>query len=136
LSIFEQAKTLKVKTKGKRILIVDDEPDIALTLQICLEPLGYKVDTYNDSVFALENFKASIYDLVILDIKIPKMNGYQLYERMKEIDQDVKVCFMTAYETYEDNFLKLISESTVNCVIRKPVTLDELVTKINMQLTN
>jgi two-component system, OmpR family, response regulator ChvI len=136
LSILEKAKTLKEKIKSKRILIVDDEPDICLTIQMCLKPLGYRVDSYNDPVLALDNFKASIHDLVILDIKMPKMSGYQLYERMKEIDQDVKVCFMTAYEIYEADFLKIISESSVNCVIRKPVTLAELVTKIKIQLTN
>jgi CheY-like chemotaxis protein len=67
----------KQKIKSKRILVVDDEPDITLTLQVCLEPLGYEVHSYNDSVLALENFKAGMYDLVILDIRMPIMNGYQ-----------------------------------------------------------
>jgi DNA-binding response OmpR family regulator len=135
LSVFEEARAHEEKIKSKRILLVDDEHDIALSFKICLEALGYSVDSYIDSVLALDNFKAGIYDLMILDMKMPKMNGYELYQKMKEIDEGIKVCFMTANETHEDDkFFKMSSES--NCVIRKPVTVEDLVTKINMQLTN
>jgi two-component system, OmpR family, response regulator ChvI len=136
LSVFEEAKTHEEKIKSRRILLVDDEHDIALSFKICLEALGYSVDSYIDSVLALDNFKAGTYDLTILDMKMPKMNGYELYQKMREIDQGIKVCFMTANEIHEDDnkFFKMSSES--NCLIRKPVTVEDLVTKINMQLAN
>jgi DNA-binding response OmpR family regulator len=133
-----RAKTFKeqeIKSK-RRILLVDDEPDITYTLQKILERLGYCIDSYNDSALALDNFKASMYDLVILDIRMPKMNGYQLYERMKEIDQGLKACFMTANEIYEDDSINMVSELLMKCIIKKPVTLDELKIKVHMQLTN
>jgi DNA-binding response OmpR family regulator len=77
----------------KKILIVDDEPDIIFTLGKGLEQGG-----------ALSNFKPDIYDLLILDIKMPNMTGFELYRKLKELDSKVKVCFITAFETYYEKF--------------------------------
>jgi two-component system nitrogen regulation response regulator NtrX len=76
----------------KRILIVDDEPDITLTFKIALESNGsYEVYTFNEPLKALANFKAHSYDLVITDIKMPKMNGCEFCQKLKEIDNDIKI---------------------------------------------
>ena len=92
-------KTGNEVRKG-RILIVDDDPDITNSYGLCLEDTGlFEVDAYNDTVEALSNFKAnSWYDLVLLDIRMPKMNGYELYDKMKKIDTKVKVCPMSGFD--------------------------------------
>lgn len=76
--------------------VVDDELDITLTLKSVLENSGFDVDLFNDPLVALQNFKTNFYDLIILDIKMPKMNGFDLYEKIKMVDNKVKVCFLTA----------------------------------------
>jgi two-component system, OmpR family, response regulator ChvI len=88
----------------KKILIVDDEPDITFTLKKGLEQGGYNVHVCNDSLVALSNFKPDVYDLLLLDIKMPKMTGFELYRKLKEMDSKVKVCFITAFETYYEKF--------------------------------
>ena len=80
----------------KRILVVDDESDICLTLTNVLEDNGFVVHAFDDPLLGLENFKKDLYDLLILDIKMDKMNGLELYGEIKKIDNKVKVCFLTA----------------------------------------
>jgi CheY-like chemotaxis protein len=77
-------------------MVVDDEYDITFTLQAGLEDGGFGVDTFTDPELALSNFKSGLYDLVLIDIKMPKINGFVLYELLKTIDPGVKVCFLTA----------------------------------------
>jgi CheY-like chemotaxis protein len=86
----------KKKEEEKRILLVDDEQDLLLTFQLILEHEGFKVYPFDNPLRALSSFKSELYDLAILDIKMPKMDGFQLYEEMKKIDCSVKVCFITA----------------------------------------
>jgi DNA-binding response OmpR family regulator len=81
-----------------RKLLVDDEPDIALAFKIGLEDNGFEVDAFDNRMKALSNFKAGFYDLLLLDIKMPKVDGFEAYQQMKEIDKKVKVCFITASE--------------------------------------
>jgi DNA-binding response OmpR family regulator len=85
---------------GKKILLVDDELDIAMTFKLTLESTGFTVNAYQDPLIALSKFKPGYYDLVILDIKMPKMNGFELYTEIRKIDNQVKVCFITAGEMY------------------------------------
>ena len=82
-----------------RILVVDDEPDIAQVLKMGLEDNGFVVDTYNDPLDTISNFKADTYDLLLIDIKMPKMTGFELYNKLRQIDEKAKICFITAYET-------------------------------------
>ena len=86
--------------KGKRILIVDDEPDVNLALSIVLEDNNFIVDSFNDPLRALENFKANRYDLIILDIKMPKKDGFEVYKEILKIDNRVQVCFLSAGDIY------------------------------------
>ena len=83
----------------KRILIVDDEEDNALTIKKALLYNGFeKVETYNDPLLAMKHFTADLCDLLILDIVMPLIDGFALYEKMKKIDNKVKVCFITAFD--------------------------------------
>jgi DNA-binding response OmpR family regulator len=86
----------------KKILVVDDEPDITFTLLAILQKAGYEVFSFNNPLVALQSFEPRYYDLLIIDIKMPEMNGFDLYQKLKEIDSHVKVCFLTAVSEFRD----------------------------------
>jgi DNA-binding response OmpR family regulator len=92
---------------------------------------GFVVDSYNDPVIALEKFKADWYNLVILDIKMPKLNGFSLYREIKKLDKKIKVCFLTASEMYSSGDPEIFSSLPANCFIRKPIENEELMKRIN-----
>ena len=87
--------------KKKRILIVDEEKDIGLTFKIILENDGFDIDYYADPTEAVEQFKPKRYDLTILDINMPKINGFELYDQLKLRDSNIKTLFITALSTVE-----------------------------------
>ena len=108
--------------KNKRILLVDDEHDINLTIRIVLEENGFKVDSFTDASQALENFTTGLYDLVILDVKLPGMDGFSLCEKIKKLDDKVRICFLTAADkAYYEILKKHYPSIKENCVIYKPV---------------
>ena len=117
----------------KKILIIDDEPDITFTLCAILQKSGFEVSSFNDPLLALQSFKPRYYDLVILDIKMPEMNGFELYQQLKEKDNHVKVCFLTAvsefrdYKQYKDVSPKLHERY----FIAKPASENELRRRVN-----
>jgi DNA-binding NtrC family response regulator len=114
--------------KPRRILIVDDEPDIISVFKMVLEMNDFEVDTYNDPLSALANFKQNAYGLVILDIRMPHINGFELYKKIRTVDDKVNVCFMTAFEDYRQEFKKsfpMLDE--IKCFIRKPKAIEDLV---------
>ena len=118
--------------KKKRILIVDDEPDVNLALRIVLEDNNFIVDSFNEPLRALENFKANLYDLIILDIQMPGINGFELYRQIRKIDDKVKVCFLTASEMYYEEFRKeLFPALENNCYIQKPIENETLIKRLN-----
>ena len=118
----------------KKILLVEDEQDIATVLDMVLEEGGYEVDCFSDPVLALKNFRAPSYDLVILDIKMPEMDGIELSQQIKKIDNAVKVCFLTASELYYEEFRKEIGleEPTLDkdLFLRKPIQNEDLMKEI------
>src|SRR5919112_6798810 len=119
---------------NKRVLLVDDEPDLNLTIKMILEDNGFKVDSFTDPFSALENFKeeAGSYDLVILDIKMPNMNGFELYRQINSIDDKTKVCFLSAGEMDYDQFRKeLFPALDNNCYIQKPIETEMLIRRLN-----
>lgn len=116
----------------KRILAVDDEPDLTMICSLALQYHGFKVDTFNDSQEALSNFKPDYYDLVILDIKMPKMDGFELYDKIKKKDDKVKICFLTASELYYEEFrIKEYSALDKNLFLKKPIDNDDLLKEVN-----
>jgi DNA-binding response OmpR family regulator len=115
----------------KRILVADDESDVCSVLEKVLSENGYVVDSYEDPLLALEKFKAHSYNLIILDIKMPELNGFALYREIKRLDKKVKVCFLTAGEMYYGVYSDIFSSLPVNCFIRKPIDNEELIKRIN-----
>jgi DNA-binding NtrC family response regulator len=119
-------------------LVVDDEPDNSRIFKIALEDSGFEVDEFNNSTAALTAFKLGYYDIVIFDIRMPIMNGYELYDKVKKIDDKVKVCFLTAYsEHYTEEFKTRFTSSSLSNIsfMRKPIMLDDLVKNINEIIT-
>jgi DNA-binding response OmpR family regulator len=117
-------------SQKKRIFVVDDEVDITTVFKLGLEEADLQVDVYNDPLLALSDYKPGMYDLLLLDIKMPKMNGFELYQEMKEIDNKVKVCFVTASELFYEEFREdhFINEKYL---ILKPMKNKEMIERIN-----
>ena len=116
----------------KKILVVDDESDICLTLATVLEDNRFVVHTFDDPLLALENFRKDLYDLLILDIKMEKMNGLQLYREIKKIDNKVKVCFLAASSKFNYGaFIDVLNDLKENQFIQKPVQNKDLIKIIN-----
>jgi DNA-binding response OmpR family regulator len=111
-----------------RILLVDDDHDNSSMFKIGLQDAGFEL-SYNDSGMALSAFKPDYYDLIILDVKMPNMDGYESYEKIKKIDNKVKVCFLTASEKYKEEHRPSYLSS--DSFLIKPITIDNLVEKVN-----
>jgi CheY-like chemotaxis protein len=112
----------------KKILIVDDEADITFTLKEGIEKSGsFSVDTFNDPQLALSNYKSGYYDLLIMDVRMPSMTGFELYRKIREIDSKITVCFITAYETYYEKFRQeFFPLEEIKGFIRKPIQVEDL----------
>ena len=117
-----------------KILIVDDDLDIILSFKNGLESNGFEVDSYNDPLLALKNFKANFYDLLLIDIRMPGMTGFKLFQKINKIDNKAKVCFITAFEVYYKASLEEFPYLNPKCFIRKPISIDELVKRIKIEL--
>ena len=112
----------------RKILIVDDEPDITSTFDMILKMSGFEVDTCNDLLLALSDFKPNSYGLALLDIRMHKMNGFELYKKIKDIDKNIEVCFITAFEDYREEFKESFPElEEAKYFIRKPKAIEDLV---------
>jgi two-component SAPR family response regulator len=106
---------------------------ITSSLRIGLEDNGFAVDAFNDAVLDLSNFKAGMYDLVLLDVKMPQINGFELYEKIREIDSKVKACFITAYEVYYQSLREIFPDMDIDCYV-KPISIDDLVRQVKAHL--
>jgi CheY-like chemotaxis protein len=128
-------------SQQKRIFVVDDEVDITTVFKLGLEEADLQVDVYNDPLLALSDYKPGMYDLLLLDIKMPKMNGFELYKKIidKEDDHNVhgkpRVCFITAFEEFRSEFKETFpTVEEVDCFLKKPITLPDLVKAVKSQL--
>jgi len=117
---------MRSNNQKARILVVDDEQDITSVFKRGLEASGFLVDTFNDPTEALSNFKEDYYDVLIFDIKMPKMTGFQLYREIRKKDNKARVCFMTAFDIYKEEFSKMFPSYEVKCFIKKPVRVNDL----------
>jgi DNA-binding response OmpR family regulator len=118
---------------NNRILLVDDEPDVIFTFKKGLEAHGFVVDAFKDPVLALSNFKPGTYDLLLLDVKMPQMNGFELYEKIKMLDSEIKACFITANEVYYESLREIFPTMDLDCYI-KPIQIEDLVKHVKAEL--
>jgi two-component system catabolic regulation response regulator CreB/two-component system response regulator ChvI len=130
------------KRYWKRILIVDDDTDVTVTFKVGIEDTNnsydanrkIEVDTSNNPLAVLSEFKPYIYDLLLIDIELPHMNGFELCEKILAIDINVKVCFMSCGEINREALREIYPSISLGCFIRKPVTIDYLVKRIWSEL--
>jgi two-component system, OmpR family, response regulator ChvI len=128
----------QIKNSAPRIMVVDDEDDVILQLRVVLEDNGFKVDSFYDPLLALENFKADLYDLLILDIKMPKMNGFELYKQIKKVNNKVKTMFLTALtelQEYEEFRKEVSPKLGERYFVPKPIENDDLIKRVNKILS-
>jgi CheY-like chemotaxis protein len=125
----------------KRILIVDDYEDVTITFKAGIEDSNNKADpkrievyTSNNPVETLSEFRPNFYDLLLTDINMPYMNGFELSESILAIDINVKVCFMSSAEINLEALREIYPSLSVGCFIRKPVTIDYLIKRIRSEL--
>jgi CheY-like chemotaxis protein len=128
-----------------RILLVDDEPDTCMSYQMVLQDAGYECNSYTDSVKALKEFRPNYYDLCLLDIKMPMLNGFELCKKIRELDKSLYVIFITAAAEYYEKFRRRhYTELTNNnnnnnnnnntSFIQKPIGNKELIQLVNMTI--
>ena len=136
-------RTVSIKDKQrswKRILIVDDDVDVTITFKAAIENSNndtnkrIEVQTSNNPVVALSEFKPNFYDLLLVDINMPHMNGFELCEKILAIDINVRVCFMSSGEINLEALREIYPTRQEGCFIRKPVTIDYLLERIRSEL--
>jgi DNA-binding response OmpR family regulator len=116
-----------------RILLVDDEKDVGRTYELILENYGFDVDCFTDPAIALEQFKPNLYDLIILDIKMPDPNGFKLYDQLKSRDSKLKTLFITALssvESFNTENKKVYPLMGQRHFIKKPLSMDDLLAQV------
>ena len=126
---------MSVKTGSNRILIVDDEVDITSVLKVGLKRRGFDVDVYNDPLVALSTFESNVYRVAVLDIRMPKMNGFELYRQLTNVDPELIICFFTAFDVHQSEFEKLFPELKPKAFFCKPMPLEELAFRLNELIT-
>ena len=129
----------EITMKNKRILLVDDESDVTTVLTFALEDYGFEVESYNNPLVALSNFKPNYYDLAILDIKMPEMNGFELLREIRKEDENLRICFLTALTELKDHMSDIneLSPAFVkDGIIRKPISNKDLLNDINRILSS
>jgi DNA-binding NtrC family response regulator len=126
---------LSSNNKKKRILFVDDEPDLTSLFKKALESAGFGVNVFNNSADTLKDFKPHFYDLVMLDIVMPKIDGFDLYKELKKLDPDVKVCFVTASEKYHEGLREGEYQTlSKDLFIQKPLSIKDLRKEIHKRI--
>jgi DNA-binding NtrC family response regulator len=126
---------LSSNNNKERILFVDDEPDLTSLFKKALESAGFNVNVFNNSADTLKDFKPHFYGLVMLDIVMPKMDGFSLYKELKKVDPDLKVCFLTASEKYHENLRDGEYQTlSKDLFIQKPLSIKKLIKEIHKRI--
>jgi two-component system, OmpR family, response regulator ChvI len=128
-------ESLAFAKKG-RILIVDDDPDITRSFGLALEDSGLfeKVERCNDPMLALSNFRPDMYDIALLDVKMPDLNGFELYDKIKKIDYKVRVCFITEHHIDYSALKEAFPLLEVEFLIPKSVAISDLIKRLETEL--
>jgi DNA-binding response OmpR family regulator len=136
LSRYNRASTSQPFPEKKKILVVNDEPDVTTMLKMTLERVGFRVDTFNDPVLALKSYKPHLYDLVILDVIMPELDGLELYTQLKRKDSGVNICFLTASsEPYREKLLKeKYNQLSRDLFLEMPLPTSELIREVKKRL--
>ena len=135
-----QTKELPKSPFIKRILLVDDDPDLTLTFKAGLDGHYYgdkkrfEVFTYNDPLLVVKEFKPHFYDLLLTDIYMPNMNGFQLCQKLLELDVNIRVCFISALEINIHALRELYPNVSFGCFIKKPVSIEHLIKRLSAEL--
>lgn len=130
-------KTTNTEKPQYRILYVDDDLDILFSIKMGLEAYGFIVDTFSNPAEALSFYKPELYDLVLVDIKMPEMSGVEFHQELRKkavYGTEIKTCFITAYEKYFETLRTGFPELYEGCFIQKPIQIEDLVNKINEEL--
>jgi CheY-like chemotaxis protein len=147
----QESNTANIETRNesfyKRILIVDDDTDITFTYKLGLEryyegyndndnnnKIRFEVYAYNNPLVALSEFKPNFYDLLLIDINMPDINGLELCQKILELDANVRVCFITAWEVNIEALREVYPNVSMGCFIKKPVSIDYLVKRLSAEL--
>ncbi len=131
-----QNKRNTAKLRRSRIILVDDEPDITFSFNIGLEDYGFAVDAFNDPLLALSSFKVGLYTMAILDIKMPKMNGFELGGKIRKLDDKIKISFMSAFDIPEEDLKTTIPTiyEEKPLIIRKPISIGDFISRVKEKL--
>lgn len=114
--------------------MIDDDIGTSLFFKICLEDIGYIVDSFYDPITFLEQFEPGIYALLITDIRMPKLSGFELVSRVKRMDARIGVCLTTAFEEYYSSIIKSYEDLDLNCLVKKPISKDAFIEIIENKL--
>jgi two-component system catabolic regulation response regulator CreB/two-component system response regulator ChvI len=121
---------MKPTDNPTRIMVVDDEHDLTKVMKIALEEEGFSVDAFNSAKEALSKYEPSRYGLILLDIRMPEMNGFDLFREVKRKDSNAKICFLTAFDVYAGEFQKLFPNMKVEGFLTKPISISHLASEI------
>ena len=118
-------------------MLVEDEPDIVYLVKAGLERDGFEVDCYTDPIIALQNFKSGLYQLLVLDIKMPWMDGIELFHRMNKEDDKVRVCFFSASELLNSNYKNFLQKYPNKFLfVPKPISIPKMTKQIEQFLNS
>ena len=130
----EKVTGVEQKKLSKVILIIDDDPDMTSIFSLGLQDEGFEVYTHNDPLEVLSQFRPNFYDLLLIDINMPKINGIDLSRQILKLDSNIKICFITAGEANIEVLRELYPTRDIGCFIKKPVTIDQLVRRVRAEL--
>jgi DNA-binding NtrC family response regulator len=126
----------KQPSQGRKVLVLDDDADITTSFKRGLQNHGYDVDAFMDPEVALNNFKPGKYDMLLVDIAMPKMDGFAFFKKIQSLEPKAKVCFVTAYETYFNAYREIFPDLEVGCFVKKPISISDLAEQIELAISH